>query len=174
MDGNDSSAFWKERLLERVAEDHRRFEEAAVEVEAMGEPDGLGAFDGLVSRACDELLIHAQLEDEILYPAFRAVMPLTRLIDEAVIEHANLQILIEAVRSFGPDDEQYLSAFTVLAKFVRVHVDAEENEVFPALESAVADWKGLLRQWCERRAALCAEKGLETPDDELEAQPDQV
>ena len=58
MDGNDSSAFWKERLLERVAEDHRRFEEAAVEVEAMGEPDGLGAFDGLVSRACDELLIH--------------------------------------------------------------------------------------------------------------------
>ena len=101
-------------------------------------------------------------------------MPLTRLIDEAVIEHANLQILIEAVRSFGPDDEQYLSAFTVLAKFVRVHVDAEENEVFPALESAVADWKGLLRQWCERRAALCAEKGLETPDDELEAQPDRV
>mgnify|MGYP000293531865 CR=1 FL=1 len=40
--------------------------------------------------------------------------------------------------------------------------------------SAVADWKGLLRQWCDRRAALCAERGLETPDDELEAQPDRV
>ena len=33
---------------------------------------------------------------------------------------------------------QELQERGVLAKFVRVHVDAEENEIFPALESAVA------------------------------------
>ena len=168
MNATDLDQDFRRQLLLDVSDDHRRFEMAAEEADAMGEPDPEGELDGIVTRACEELLIHAQMEEEILYPALRAAIPQKRLIDEAVIEHASIQALVEALRTLAPEDEQYLPAFAVLRKFVQVHVENEENELFALIEDVQLDWKGLQHQWTQRRQVLLSEHGLEAPEDEVE------
>ena len=48
----------------------------------------------LVRRVCAELTIHAQIEEEIIYPSIRDVIDDDDLMDEAEVEHASAKELI--------------------------------------------------------------------------------
>ena len=51
----------------------------------------------LVEQICKELSIHAQLEEEIFYPAVQKALKDHELVPEATVEHATLKDLIAQV-----------------------------------------------------------------------------
>ena len=59
----------------------------------------------LVRRACQELTIHAQVEEEIFYPAIRNGIEDDDLMDEAEVKHASAKDLIAQLESMEPGNE---------------------------------------------------------------------
>lgn len=161
----------KEQLLSRVVQEHRGFEAAARDVESFGGTNAAFDLDAIVMRACEEFLIHGQLEKEILYPALRASIPQQLLVDEASVEHDSIRALVDELRSFGPGAALFMPTFTVLSKLVSLHVDNEEHRLLELAEGARIDWDGLLRQWIDRRAELMGEHGLTAPGTDTERRP---
>ena len=57
----------------------------------------------LVENICTELSVHAQIEEEIFYPAVKAALKDQVLVPEATVEHASLKALIAEVEGMEPD-----------------------------------------------------------------------
>lgn len=53
----------------------------------------------LVSQICAELTVHAQIEEEIFYPAVKQALKDKELVPEATVEHASLKDLISEVEA---------------------------------------------------------------------------
>src|ERR1700750_1675106 len=51
----------------------------------------------IVSQICTELSVHAQVEEEIFYPAVKESLKDHELIPEATVEHASLKVLLAQV-----------------------------------------------------------------------------
>jgi hemerythrin superfamily protein len=92
----------------------------------------------VVPRICDELEIHAELEEEVFYPSVRAeVDEQDDEVLEAVEEHHVVKLLVAELRALEPSDETYRAKATVLMENVRHHIEEEEGEMFPAVRSAL-------------------------------------
>ena len=87
----------------------------------------------VVAQICHALTVHAQLEEELIYPVLKEARThdLKDLVAEAAEEHQVAKALIEALTTLSPDDEQYDAKVTVLGEYVQYHVKEEEKELFP-------------------------------------------
>jgi hemerythrin superfamily protein len=94
--------------------------------------------EGLVKTACLALEVHAQLEEEIFYPALRAVTRLETL-KKSVPEHDEMRRLIASLRAMAPGDAAYDDTFMELMRDVLHHVADEETIVLPEAERVLAD-----------------------------------
>ncbi|HSI55880.1 MAG TPA: hemerythrin domain-containing protein [Ramlibacter sp.] len=90
----------------------------------------------LAQKICMELKVHAQVEEEIFYPALRAVLKDTDLLDEAEVEHKTAKDLIAQLEAGGDADEKYDAKVKVLGEYIDHHVKEERNEIFPKARSA--------------------------------------
>ena len=90
----------------------------------------------LVSQICTALTVHAQIEEEIFYPAFKLALKDKELIPEAAVEHATLKDLIAQIEGKEPDGEMYDAKVKVLSEYVKHHVKEEQNEIFPKAKEA--------------------------------------
>jgi hemerythrin-like domain-containing protein len=110
----------------------------------------------LVAQICSELSVHAQIEEEIFYPAVKQALKDKELIPEATVEHATLKDLIAQVEGIEPDGEMFDAKIKVLAEYVKHHVKEEQNEMFPKAKETDLDMKALGDQLSERKAELMA------------------
>jgi hemerythrin-like domain-containing protein len=111
----------------------------------------------IVEEVFAALEVHAQLEEEIFYPAVRAVgeKENKKIIAESTEEHLVVKHLMEEMRALAPSDEQYAAKFIVLMENVRHHIEEEEGEMFPMAEEELDDdLDELLEQMMERKQAL--------------------
>lgn len=91
----------------------------------------------LATTICDELTVHAQLEEEIFYPALRQAQPDTAdLLDEAAQEHAQAKELIAQIRQLSTADPTMDRLVADLARAVEDHVKEERDTLFPKARSA--------------------------------------
>ena len=90
----------------------------------------------LARKICSMLSVHAEIEDEIFYPAMRENVDDELTLDEAEVEHASAKELIEQLESMDPGDALYDAKVIVLGEYVDHHVQEEENELFPQAEKA--------------------------------------
>lgn len=90
----------------------------------------------IVAAVCKALTVHAQIEEEIFYPAFKAALKDKELIPEATVEHATLKALIAQIEGVEPDGEMYDAKVKVLSEYVKHHVKEEQNEMFPKAKDA--------------------------------------
>ena len=111
----------------------------------------------LVSQICKELTVHAQVEEEIFYPAVQAALKDHELIPEATVEHATLKALIAEVEGVEPSGDMYDAKIKVLSEYVTHHVKEEESEMFPQAKSTKLDMMDLGSQMAERKTQLMAE-----------------
>jgi hemerythrin superfamily protein len=148
------------RLVERLFD---QFEEAEDE-----------QLDSIAQRVCQLLTVHAQIEEELLYPqameAFEGEEEETELVHEAEVEHASAKDLIAKIEGMTSDDEAFKATVKVLAEYVKHHVKEEEGEMFPKLKKAELDLKELGTQLAERKMQLMEEMGIEAEEPE-EAEP---
>jgi hemerythrin-like domain-containing protein len=98
---------------------------------------------GRIAReAILELDVHAGIEEEIFYPAFRsaaAEQELTDIVLEAEEEHHVVHLLISELREMSESDEHFEPKFIVLAENVRHHIEEEEQELLPQAKDVLGD-----------------------------------
>lgn len=111
----------------------------------------------LVRTACLGLEIHAQLEEEIFYPAMHAVAPDSKVQDKNVPEHAEMRRLIIELHTMEPTDPSYDQTFMELMRSVIHHVADEETILLPEAERIMPDRLNELgAQMTKRRLELVA------------------
>ncbi len=108
----------------------------------------------LVTEICAELSVHAQVEEEIFYPAVKAALKDNELVPEATVEHATLKELIGQVEGVQPDGEMFDAKIKVLSEYVKHHVKEEHTEMFPKAKATKLDMIELGAQLASRKAEL--------------------
>jgi hemerythrin superfamily protein len=107
-------------------------------------------------KICKELTVHAKVEEEIFYPAARAVLGRDEapMMDEADVEHASCKELIGQIESMEPSENHYDAKVIVLGEYINHHVKEEEGEMFPKVRNAKLDLKGLGEHLVVRKKEL--------------------
>jgi hemerythrin-like domain-containing protein len=110
----------------------------------------------LVQNACLALQIHAQLEEEIFYPALRSVMGGDEVLEKSEPEHQQMRQLIGELQDLTSRDTSSTTAtydeqFYDLMRLVIHHVADEETKLLPAAERLLADRLGQLGMEMTRR-----------------------
>ena len=140
-----------------LMDDHKKVKAMFKEFEKLKKQDGNeGEKDELVGRICSELTIHAQVEEEIFYPAVRAAGVDDDLMDEADVEHAGAKDLIAQLEDMKPGDDHYDAKVTVLGESIDHHVKEEHEEMFPKAKKTKVDMAELGAQIAQRKKELQA------------------
>jgi hypothetical protein len=105
----------------------------------------------LVQRICTAVVVHAQLKEEIFYPAVEAVLP------EATPEHGSMKALVAHIQSLEPVAEQVDGPIQVLAQEVNEHVSDLHAGLFPRVSASDIDLEELGHRMARRKAELIAE-----------------
>jgi hemerythrin-like domain-containing protein len=114
----------------------------------------------LAREICQNLTAHAQIEEEIFYPAMRAAIKDTDLVAEAEVEHQSAKDLIAQIEAGVEADEMFDAKVTVLGEYIDHHVKEEKNEMFPKARAARKLDLVAMREELEARfEELMAEQG---------------
>ncbi|MBA3774762.1 MAG: hemerythrin domain-containing protein [Ramlibacter sp.] len=90
----------------------------------------------LAQQICQELAVHAQVEEEIFYPALRQALKETDLLDEAEVEHQSAKDLIAQIQAAAEPDDMFDAKVKVLGEYIDHHVKEERGEMFPKARAA--------------------------------------
>jgi hemerythrin-like domain-containing protein len=155
--------------IDLLTEDHETVQQLFSEFDQMkDEEEDEDNKRYVVELTCAELSIHAQIEEELFYPALREALEEQDVLDEAEVEHDVAKQLIAELESMSPDEELYDAKFTVLGEYVRHHIQEEENEIFPKARKSGVDLEALAVDILDRKEELRAEYGLEDEEEEDE------
>jgi hemerythrin-like domain-containing protein len=89
--------------------------------------------ENLVARIEQELKTHAQLEEEVFYPAFKAVSEGSDAEDlfyEAAEEHHVVDMVLPALKAANPKSHEFSAKAKVLMDLVEHHIKEEEGQMF--------------------------------------------
>jgi hemerythrin superfamily protein len=141
-----------------LTEDHKTVDKIFKEFEKLRKNDGNDARKAeLVRSACAALAVHAQIEEDLFYPAMYEAVDAEDELGEAEVEHATIKSLVSQLEDMEPGDELYDATFMVLAEYVRHHVKEEEGEIFPKAKKSDLDLGTLGEQLLDRKRTLEAE-----------------
>lgn len=118
----------------------------------------------LAEQICMLLTVHAQIEEEIFYPATRESIEEQDLLDEAEVEHASAKDLIAQIQGMEPSEELYDAKVIVLGEYVDHHVKEEESEMFPKVKKSDLDLDAIGEELSARKEELMLEMGIELQD----------
>ena len=93
----------------------------------------------IVNTVCLALEIHAQLEEEIFYPAMRALPNEGGDVAKSLPEHDEMRRLIAALRGMDADDAAFDATFMELMRDVMHHVADEETGLLHDAERLIPD-----------------------------------
>lgn len=114
----------------------------------------------LARQICMELTVHAQIEEEIFYPALRDAIKDTDLLDEAEVEHQSAKDLIAQIEEATEPDEKFEAKVKVLGEYIDHHVKEERSEIFTKARSArKLDLVAMRDELEARKEELMAEMG---------------
>ncbi|MBD9663108.1 hemerythrin domain-containing protein [Variovorax sp. VRV01] len=112
----------------------------------------------LANQICTELTVHAQIEEEIFYPAVREAISETDLLDEAEVEHASAKELIAQIEAATEVDDKFDAKVIVLGEYIDHHVKEERNEIFVKARAARGlDLMAMREQLAARKEELMEE-----------------
>ncbi|HET6829474.1 MAG TPA: hemerythrin domain-containing protein [Ramlibacter sp.] len=115
----------------------------------------------LARQICNELTVHAQIEEEIFYPALRDALKDTDLLAEAEVEHQSAKDLIAQIEAMGEPDEMFDAKVKVLGEYIDHHVKEERNEIFvKARASRKLDLVSMRETLETRKEELMSEMGM--------------
>lgn len=139
-----------------LAHDHRTVEDLFGKYE---NASGTERKRKIAEKICEELKIHAQIEEEIFYPALKGKIA-EDLLEEAYVEHDGAKLLINEIAEGGPDEQFYDAKVTVLKEQIEHHVQEEEKmngNMFQQARAADVDLEALGEQMLARKQELKAE-----------------
>ena len=92
----------------------------------------------LVDRMIELLTVHTYVENEVMYPRVRELLPeLEDDVLESYEEHHVADVLVVELSAMKPDSERFAAKTTVLIENVRHHIEEEEQEWFPKVREGL-------------------------------------
>jgi hemerythrin superfamily protein len=141
--------------VEILKQDHDEVEKLFDQYEDAKDENNAELKAEIVAAVCKALTIHAQIEEELFYPALRRQEEdASDLVDEAAVEHQTLKNLVAELRDATPGDDLYDAKVKVLSEYVKHHVKEEEGEMFPMARKADMDLDALGKKLRERKGEL--------------------
>ena len=119
-------------VIKLLETDHREVEDLFVKAEST---EG-AAKQQVVSKIASELTLHAEVEEQIVYPAMREA-GLADIVEEAEQEHGKVKRLVTQLESMDAATDDVDSVLAELKADVQHHVEEEESEGFPKFRDAV-------------------------------------
>ncbi|MFL6720200.1 MAG: hemerythrin domain-containing protein [Sphingomonas sp.] len=157
----------KQDAIALLKDDHRAVEKLFTEFE---QAKGDGRKQKLARQICLELTIHAQIEEEVFYPACQGTVE-EDLLKEGYVEHDAAKLLIAEIEANEEGDDEYFdSKVKVLSEEIEHHVEEEEKAggVFSQARKGKLDLESLGEQLAARKKELMASfKASGVPQPEL-------
>ncbi len=92
----------------------------------------------LVDRIIELLTIHTYIENEVMYPQVRELLPdVEDDVLESYEEHHVADVLVMELSAMKPSDERFDAKTTVLIENVEHHMTEEEDEWFPKVRAGL-------------------------------------
>jgi hemerythrin superfamily protein len=92
----------------------------------------------LVDKMIELLTVHTYIENEVMYPRVRALLPeLEDDVLESYEEHHVADVLVVELAAMKPEDERFTAKTTVLIESVRHHMEEEEQDWFPKVREGL-------------------------------------
>jgi hemerythrin-like domain-containing protein len=92
----------------------------------------------LVDKMIELLTVHTYIENEVMYPRVRELLPdLEDDVLESYEEHHVADVLVMELSMMKPGDERFDAKTTVLIENVTHHIDEEEQEWFPEVRQGL-------------------------------------
>jgi len=92
----------------------------------------------LVDRMIELLTVHTYIENEVMYPRVRQLLPdLEDDVLESYEEHHVADLLVTELSGMNPGDERFTAKTMVLIENVTHHMDEEEQEWFPQVREGL-------------------------------------
>ena len=139
-----------------LKQDHRTVEDLFEQFE---KATGDGKKQSLAQEICLDLSVHAQIEEEIFYPACEGKVD-EDLLKESYVEHDGAKVLIAELVNGGSGDEFYDAKVKVLQEEIEHHVEEEERRMeglFAQARKAGLDMDALGAELATRKQALTAQ-----------------
>jgi hemerythrin-like domain-containing protein len=93
----------------------------------------------LVKKMIELLTVHTYIENEVMYPRVRELMPeVEDDVLESYEEHHVADLLVMELSMMKPSDERFTAKTTVLIENVDHHIDEEEKEWFPKVREGLS------------------------------------
>jgi hemerythrin superfamily protein len=152
----------KPDAIELLKQDHKLVADLFDRYEASGEDRERKTL--IAGRICQELSVHAAIEEEIFYPKVRDALDgddeAEHLLNEAEAEHEEIANLVselqQEIEGDGASDGTDAQV-KELAEHVTHHVEEEEGELFPRIKQSDLDLEALGAEMAERKDDLAEE-----------------
>ena len=120
-----------------LKDDHKQIRKVFKDFEAAGEHAEVRKGQ-LVDRMIELLTQHTYIENEVMYPRVRALLPeLEDDVLESYEEHHVADVLVTELAGMKPSDERFDAKTTVLMENVTHHMAEEEQDWFPKVREGL-------------------------------------
>jgi hemerythrin superfamily protein len=120
-----------------LKDDHKTIKKLFREFQNAGEY-AVASKGRIVKRIIEELTVHTYLENEVMYPEVRKLLPdLEDDVLESYEEHHVADVLCAELAAMDAGDERFDAKTTVLIENVTHHIDEEEQDWFPKVREGI-------------------------------------
>ncbi|MBI4348583.1 MAG: hemerythrin domain-containing protein [Elusimicrobia bacterium] len=127
-------------LIDLLREDHRRLKDLFSEFESGDEETR----PGIIREATRLIAAHDRIEKKLLYPTVKEIVGedgLDLLLRCREAHH--IANIVQLELRLMPNGPRRYAKFAKLAEAIRMHMEEEENQLFPMIERADVDWIAL-------------------------------
>lgn len=122
-------------IIELLERDHRSIDKLAEQLDSTDDPAEIRR---LFLRLVDELSAHEAAEQQVLFPAFRALAAAgDATLGRRMGEHEELNQLLAEMRCLAPDCHAFIKRGSALLLEVKGHFEREEETVFARMSTAL-------------------------------------
>jgi hemerythrin-like domain-containing protein len=135
-------------ILQLIRQDHEEvqglFEQFQKSVSAK---NGEKKADAISKQICDDLKLHTELEEKIVYPSLKEQD--AKIFYEAGEEHHVVDLLIAELQQLKVSAPEYTAKMSVMEESVKHHIQEEESQMFKlitqlpddTLDKMAEEWK---------------------------------
>jgi iron-sulfur cluster repair protein YtfE (RIC family) len=124
-------------LYQMLIQDHRTVDDLFDRIEKSGER-AEKTRQQLFDKLRQELELHTQLEERIVYPDFKKHSAVKEFIGEALEEHAEVKKMLREIGRMEPSAAEWSAKIKDLKEAVQHHVHEEEHEIFPTARKEIS------------------------------------
>ena len=120
-----------------LKQDHKEIRKLFREFQSAGE-NATARKGQLVNRIIEVLTVHTYIENEVMYPRVRELLPdLEDDVLESYEEHHVADVLVSELFAMKPTNERFDAKTTVLIESVTHHIEEEEQDWFPKVREGL-------------------------------------